>query len=204
MSKTLVLFDFDGTLTKRDTFPQFVFFSVGYFKGLFGFFIFLPTIFLFLLKLVDGAKLKEKMVTFYFKNEKEEVFSEKGKVFIEKLIATGGFNQDVYKKFESYIEKNEVVCIVSASLDIWIKPFSEKHNIHYLCTELEYMNGISTGKLKTPNCNRDEKAIRIKQKYNLADYTKIIAYGNSGGDKAMFELANETYLIKSGSNTNGI
>ncbi|MBK7666561.1 MAG: HAD-IB family phosphatase [Sphingobacteriaceae bacterium] len=195
MSKTLVLFDFDGTLTKRDTFPQFVFFSQGYFKGLLGFLIFSPYVFLFLAKLMDGAKLKEKLVAFYFKGQKEEELNLHGKVFIEKLSAESGFNLNVSKKLENYKSQNHTICIVSASLDIWIKPFCESYGIDYLCTELEYLNGISSGKLKTPNCNREEKAVRIKRKYNLVDYSNIIAYGNSGGDKAMFDLATKTNFV---------
>ncbi len=195
MSKTLVLFDFDGTLTKRDTFPQFVFFSQGYFKGILGFLFFSPYVFLFLLKLMDGAKLKEKLVAFYFKGENKESLDQKGKAFIEKLISTKSFNKGVFEEFENYIAQKHTVCIVSASLDIWIKPFCEKYGIDYLCTELEYVNCISAGKLKTPNCNGAEKAVRIKQKYNLPDYSKIIAYGNSGGDKAMFELATKINYI---------
>lgn len=195
MSKTLVLFDFDGTLTKRDTFPQFVFFTRGYFKGLLGFLLFSPYIFLFLTKLMDGAKLKEMLVAFYFKGEKEATLYEKGKTFIEKLNREDGFNQNTLKKLESYKAQNHSICIVSASLDVWIKPFCEKYDIEYLCTELEYVNGFSIGKLKTPNCNRKEKAVRIKRKYNLSDYSEIIAFGNSSGDKAMFELATQSNLV---------
>lgn len=196
MSKTLVLFDFDGTLTKRDTFPQFVFVTQGYFKGLLGFLIFSPCIILFLAKLIDGAKLKEKLVAFYFRGQMENVLNLNGKAFIEKLSKENGFNLDVLEKLENHKSQNQSICIVSASLDIWIKPFCDKHSIDYLCTELDYVKGSSNGKLKTPNCNGPEKAVRIKQKYNLAEYSNIIAYGNSGGDKAMFELATETHLVK--------
>ncbi|MBK7669085.1 MAG: HAD-IB family phosphatase [Sphingobacteriaceae bacterium] len=91
--------------------------------------------------------------------------------------------------------QGHVISIVSASLDIWIRPFCEKHGIDYLCTEIEYVNGISTGKLLTPNCNGAEKAVRIKQRYNLTDYSSIIAYGNSSGDKAMFDLTTQAILV---------
>ena len=196
MSKTLVLFDFDGTLTKRDTFPQFIFFSKGYFKGLLGFIIYSPVIFLFLIKIVSGAKLKEKLVSFYFKGEKEEELKQKGTRFIEKLIQSDSLDKNTFEKLEMHLAQNDKVCIVSASLDIWIESFCKKFNLDYLCTELQFENGTYTGNLKTPNCNNAEKAIRIKQKYNLADYSKIIAYGNSKGDKAMFDLATEIILIR--------
>ncbi|MBK7669086.1 MAG: haloacid dehalogenase-like hydrolase [Sphingobacteriaceae bacterium] len=106
MIKTLVLFDFDGTLTKQDTFPKFVFFSQGYFKGILGFLIFSPHVFLFLLRLMNGAKLKEKLVAFYFKGEKEEVLNKKGSAFIDKLTIENGFNKDVLNKFENHVPRS--------------------------------------------------------------------------------------------------
>ncbi|MBP7807853.1 MAG: HAD-IB family phosphatase [Bacteroidia bacterium] len=198
MSKTLVLFDFDGTLTKSDTFPQFIFFSQGYFKGIMGFIIFSPLIFLFFIKVLSGDTLKEKMISFYFMGQSKDVLRAKGESFIQNLIKLEEFNTSLIQKLAKAKMEGSDVCIVSASLDIWIEPFCKKHGIEYLCTELNFINGISTGKLETPNCNRAEKAVRIKQKYNLSDYSKIIAYGNSSGDKAMFDLANETHLVKNG------
>ena len=195
MSKTLVLFDFDGTLTKSDTFPQFIFFSQGYLKGILGFIIYSPLVFLFLVKLKDGSKLKEKLVSYYFKGEREDVLKLMGNEFVQEIKKRDGLNDSLVQKLNAHKAEGNAVGIVSASLDIWLSPFCAQNNVDCLCTELEYVNGICTGKLKTPNCNRGEKAVRIKQKYNLNEYSKIIAYGNSRGDKAMFELANETHMI---------
>ena len=195
MSKTLVLFDFDGTLTKRDTFLQFIFFSQGYLKGLGGFLIFSPFGLLFFLKIVSGAKLKEKMVSYFFKGMSHDELRTQGKKFIENLNLTSGFNDPIMKSLTKYKVDGVEVCIVSASLDIWIEPFCKQFDLNHLCTELNFENGKCRGTFKTPNCNGVEKAIRIKQKYNLKEYSTIIAYGNSGVDRAMFELATEMVLV---------
>lgn len=195
MSKTLVLFDFDGTLTKSDTFPQFIFFSQGYLKGILGFIIYSPFVFLFLVKLMDGSKLKEKLVSYYFKGEREDVLKLMGSEFIQELKKRDGLNESLIQKLNAYKAERSTVGIVSASLDIWLSSFCHQNDVDCLCTEVEYVNGICSGKLKTPNCNRQEKANRIKQKYDLSNYSKIIAYGNSSGDQAMFDLANETHMI---------
>lgn len=196
MSKTLVLFDFDGTLTKGDTFPQFIFFSQGYLKGILGFIIYSPFVFLFLAKLMDGSKLKEKLAAYYFKGEREDVLKTFGTEFIQDLKKKDGFNESLVQKLNAHRAEGSTVGIVSASLDIWLSPFCAQNNVDCLCTEIEYINDVCTGKLKTPNCNREEKAIRIRKKYDLSDFSRIIAYGNSGGDKAMFDLANETHMIR--------
>lgn len=196
MSKTLVLFDFDGTLTKHDTFNQFVFFAKGKPKAITGYFLFSPHIFLYYTKLLSGTTLKQKMTAFYFSGEKEEFLRDAGKRFIAKLESDKEFKDDLFLKLSEFKKNGDEVCIVSASLDIWIRPFCEKHQLNYLCTELLFEKGIYTGNFKTPNCNNEEKAVRIKKAYDLSEYSKIIAFGNSSGDKSMFALANETHFIK--------
>lgn len=194
MEKTLVLFDFDGTLTKGDTFPKFIFHSVGTLKAIFGFSVFSPWIFLFIIKVINGSVLKEKLISYFFKGKSEEELKQNGNDFIIELLRTG-LDAEMIKKVESYKAEKSAICIVSASLNIWIEPFCRHFGIEYLCTELEFINGVCTGKLKTQNCNHEEKAIRIKQKYDLSKFSKIIAYGNSSGDKAMFELATDPILV---------
>lgn len=147
---------------------------------------------------MDGSVLKQKLISYYFKGEKEETLNAKGNEFIQNLIRSGELDQSLIQKLEGYKKEGNSISVVSASLDIWIKPFCVKYGIDHLCTELDYVNGVCNGKLKTPNCNRNEKAIRIKKKYNLSDFSKIIAYGNSSSDNAMFDLAHETHLIKKG------
>lgn len=196
MSKTLVLFDFDGTLTKQDTFNQFVFFSKGNWKAICGYALFSPYIILFFLKITSGTNLKSKMTAYFFKGADEASLKTKGQNFIDYLHHSNRLKEHVLSKLIRHKENNDKVCIVSASLDIWIRPFSERYAVDYLCTEIQYQDGKSTGNLKTPNCNNEEKTIRIKRAYDLATYSKIVAYGNSKGDQAMFDLANETYIIK--------
>lgn len=196
MSNTLVLFDFDGTLTKHDTFIQFVFFAKGKPKAITGYFLFSPHIFLYYTKLLSGTTLKQKMTAFYFNGEKEEVLRSSGEQFIQKLESDGQFKNDLLQKLNGYKKNGAEVCVVSASLDIWIKPFCEKYQVNYLCTELQFENGTYNGNFKTPNCNNEEKAVRIKKAYDLSEYSTIIAFGNSSGDKAMFALADETHFIK--------
>ena len=49
------------------------------------------------------------------------------------------------------------------------------------------------GAFATPNCNREEKARRIRAAFDLQQFASIIAYGNSSGDAAMFALAQEAW-----------
>lgn len=191
MKRELVLFDFDGTLVKGDTFIQFIFFYAGYFKGTLGFIILSPWIVLYILGMVKAETLKQKLVSFYFKGHSENQLKESGKAFVDHLEVSNKLNAELMKKMMWYKEHNNEVCIVSASLDIWLKPFTHKYQIGCLCTEVEFLDGICTGRFATPNCNKSEKARRIKNFYDHKAYSKIIAFGNSVKDEAMFDLADE-------------
>ena len=46
-----------------------------------------------------------------------------------------------------------------------------------------------SGEFATPNCYGEQKAVRIRARYDLSNYAEIYAYGDSKGDRAMLELA---------------
>ena len=83
--------------------------------------------------------------------------------------------------------------MVSASLDSWVKEWCLKQGIETICSILETKNGIITGKLGRGDCNGIEKAKRIREKFELEEYDKVIAYGDSSGDKEMLDLADIAY-----------
>ena len=114
---------------------------------------------------------------------------------MEYLHASGNLRGEVLRELLDHKAKGREVCIVSASLDIWLKPFAAQYEVNYLCTGVKYASGKYDG-FSGLNCNREEKAVRIKREYSLGTFGEIIAYGNSSGDKYMFELANQRIYIK--------
>ena len=60
-----------------------------------------------------------------------------------------------------------------------------------LCTELEEVNGILTGKLDGKNCRGEEKASRVLKWCEGAGMNAedlVYAYGDSSGDVQLLEL----------------
>jgi len=86
------------------------------------------------------------------------------------------------------------VAIVSASVDIWLAPFCKKYDLKLICTKANFVNGIFSGTFASLNCNGKEKARRIKEVYDLSEFDKVIAYGDTEGDRAMFEIADEFHF----------
>lgn len=190
----LVLFDFDNTLTTKDSLWGFLFFSRGRFAVLASIIILAPFFICYGLRLMNGGMLKEKLLRWHFKGEKQEVIEGLAREFNSEIISKS-LRAEVLGKLVDYKNNGDEVCIVSASCDVWIKPFCEQYNCSYLTTEMEFNHGSYSGKFRTPNCNGEEKSVRIRAAYNLSGFEKVIAFGNSSGDAAMFALAHEIHKV---------
>jgi HAD superfamily hydrolase (TIGR01490 family) len=194
-AKTLVLFDFDGTLTKGDTLSRFLLYSLSPGALVRGTML---VIYSFLRMIWQGswtsARGKEELMSVFFKGCEKPQLEQLGAAFCREKLPDL-LRLEVLEQLRAYQKAGARTAVVSASADIWIKSFSEAEGIDLVCTQLEYLDGVFTGKFATPNCNGHEKAVRIRAAFNLADYAKVIAFGNSVGDSDMFALSDEAWLI---------
>jgi hypothetical protein len=68
LMKSIAFFDFDGTITTKDTYLEFIKFSKGNLRFLTGFMLHSPMLVGYVLKLVPNQVMKEKMFRYYFEN----------------------------------------------------------------------------------------------------------------------------------------
>ncbi len=194
--KTLVLFDFDGTLTKGDSMLRFLLFAVPPGKTFIGCF---PILIKFLGLILSGRwsneRGKETLLAVFFKGKSQVKLEALGAAFYKQHIARM-LRPEMLTKLREYRDSGKTVALVSASADIWLRPFCFAENILLICTNLDFENGKFSGKLASPNCNGPEKARRIQATFDLSDYEKIIAFGNSSGDNAMLALADEAWMLR--------
>ena len=192
--KTIVAFDFDGTLTTKDSFLEFIRFSKGKTK----LYLNLPYMAimwgLFKLKILKRQYAKEAIFSHFFKGMSIEEFSATGEAFSKSIDSILRLN--VKNKIESYVAQDCKLVIVSASINNWITPWALQNNIEtVISTEIEVnASGLITGKFKTLNCVEQEKVNRFLEMFpDRADY-KLIVYGDTEGDKALMGLADESYF----------
>ena len=192
MNKRLVLLDFDGTLTRKDTLFEFIRFYRGWVRFLGGLMLLSPLLVAFKMKLIANHRIKEIVLTFFFAGERLEIFnarcSEFARTVIPRLIRPSA--QLLLSR--ALAEKSKVV-VVSASPENWVKPWCDSLNLECLATRLEVVNQRLSGKINGKNCYGAEKARRIKEVFPLAQFDKIIAYGDTQGDREMLQLANEAH-----------
>ncbi|MBK5285573.1 MAG: HAD-IB family hydrolase [Bacteroidia bacterium] len=190
--KCLVLFDFDGTLTKRDSFISFLRTTNSSLKFFFGLIVLSPVLALYKLHILPNWKAKQLVVYFFYKGVSEDFFSHTCKNFSQKNIPLTLKNNALKKLNEHLLQKHQVV-IVSASLEYYLSDWCKSVGADLIATRLEIIDGKITGNFSGKNCYGKEKAIRIREKYSLDSFDKIVAYGDSIGDKEMLELADEKH-----------
>lgn len=187
--KKLYLFDFDGTLTYRDTmFLYLKFYDASRFK--LQFIKHIPLFILLKLKLADPEKIKRSFISSVLKGQSRTKIEKKSQEFFDYY-----FPELVRKnalEFIRNIDREKIDCyIVSASLDIWVQPFAHHFKMNLLATQAEFVDDIFTGNFLGKNCNGPEKVLRIVKAVGTKKYDKTIAFGDTSGDKQMLAWADE-------------
>ena len=192
MSKRIAFFDFDGTITFKDTLLEIIKYRHGI-AGLYaGMLKISPWLVAMKLKLISNQTAKEKLLTHFFKNTSLADFQKDCDAFINATFSSL-IRPAALEQIKKYNASGVQVVIVSASPQNWIMGWCKANNLHCIATILETKNNIITGKIQGLNCYGEEKVRRIKAAYNLSDYDEISCYGDTSGDKPMLALGTKAY-----------
>jgi HAD superfamily hydrolase (TIGR01490 family) len=190
--KKIAFIDFDGTITRKDSFLEIIKFQKGKFICYAGLLLNLPWLIGSLFSIIPNERTKEKLLTYFFAGMEEIVFQEKCDLFAKDilpgLIRPGALNEiDALRKQEF-----EIV-VVSASATNWIKNWACQLSLKLIATTLEVKKGIITGRIAGKNCQGEQKVVCILEHWDLDKYKVIYAYGDSSGDKPMLALATKSF-----------
>ena len=187
--KQVVAFDFDGTLTTRDTLLAFIHYAKGTRAFLWGFLRHAHLLVLMKLGFYPNWKAKQRVFSYFFKGMTLDVFDALCQQFAadnRHLLRPEGI-QSVQQAQADGAE----VLIVSASIDNWVQPFFP--SVKVVGTQIEVANGRLTGRFLTPNCYGEEKVRRILALYPDRHEYHLTAYGDSRGDKQLLAFADEAH-----------
>jgi len=187
--RKIAFFDFDGTITQKDTLFELIKFVKGKAAMFFGLLLLSPWFGLFILKLLPNWKLKQKVLSYFFRGMSAEAFQnycgEFSNEALPKLL-----KRDALSQIREFRTMGVQVVIVTASAENWVHPWCAANDIRVIGTRLEVVNSRLTGKLMGKNCYGSEKVARISKEFDLSMFDEIICYGDSKGDQAMLEIAN--------------
>lgn len=193
--KVVAAFDFDGTITSKDTLFDFLKFYKGGLRLTVGMLTVSPHLLSYYMGITTNHEAKEKLVGHFLKGTSLDSFNdvcEEYKSRIDQIC-----HNETLNRLKWHQEQGHEVLIVSASLRNWIEPWAESVGVStVLATEIEVAeDNIITGRFASRNCFGQEKVNRLKAIYPEKDYL-LYAYGDSSGDKELLEYADFPTLYK--------
>jgi HAD superfamily hydrolase (TIGR01490 family) len=189
----LALFDFDGTITKKDSLLEFIRYSVGERRYYAVMARFTPAIVYHKYVTGNGGIAKEQVMRHLFAGYTEKDLRLLGRQFAKEILPDL-IVENARERIHWHQAEGHRVVVISASLDVYLSPWAEAQELELICTEMAFVNNKATGGFSTPNCNGDEKVHRLRAMLSTDDYPDIYAYGNSKGDRPMLSLAHHPYF----------
>jgi phosphatidylglycerophosphatase C len=190
-ARRLVLFDFDGTITSRDTLFGFIQFTHGTAAFLARFTLLSPVMVLFKLGILGNQRTKEIVLSHFFSGTPLPDFTRRSTEFLAKVRDV--IRPAALESIRQYQQENARLIVVSASPENWVKPWCDSLNIECVATRLEVVDSKITGRISGLNCHGEEKVRRIKEVLNLSDYKEIHVYGDTPSDRPMMGLATKSF-----------
>lgn len=192
--KKIVAFDFDGTITRKDTLLEFIKFARGLKAFCIGMLHYSPVLLAYKFKLYSNWKAKQLIFSYFFKGMPLVDFN----MICDQFFARRGGDllyTSAVKQINEHLDRQAEVLIISASVENWVRPFAHYLGIkNVLCTRLEVdEKGNLTGRFATFNCYGQEKVNRLAAIYPERRKFYLIAYGDSRGDRELLALADEKY-----------
>lgn len=197
-STYVAAFDMDGTLTEGDSFWRFLVYATSpntVIKAVLKKPFVVTKGILFPSKWAHFAK--EYLVESTIKNMTDTELAKISVSFVlNKMLPT--LNKNLLKIINFHKEQGHKLILVTASLDIYAKELAKQLGFDdVLATNLEIIDGLTTGKFSNKNNRGAEKARSIKNwlQGNNICHPFLIAYGNSANDKEMLKLANIGFRV---------
>ena len=189
--RPLVAFDFDGTLSFRDSFVAFLTWRTGLVRRTVGFAL-LSSALLAYLGHRDRGRLKAAAVRIHLKGLKRADLEADCNAFASSPLGRRLIRPDAEQCWRRWRDAGAELVIVTASPEEIVAPFAKRLGADRLIgTRLVFdAEDRVEGDLETPNCRGPEKVVRLQDVYG-PDVHLTAAYGDSSGDREMLGLAGE-------------
>lgn len=189
----IALFDFDGTITECDTFTPFMKKAIPRYRMLIGRLLLMPSILAYRTGILSASSIRQQIVYIGLKGFSKTCLETLGKShaneFLSKVVRANAL-----ERIQWHLDSGDRVIIVSASLDVYLKPWCDKVGVELICSQLDNKDGTLTGKYHRGDCTGAEKVRRVESLIDLKAYEKIYAYGDTKEDEALLKIADEKYF----------
>lgn len=188
----LALFDFDGTISSKDSFLLFMRYTGGPWKFWSKCLFLSPKILLYMVKYYPNHNLKTDFLNLFFRNWEVEKFKDRATDYCNEIIPTI-IRPKALERIKEHQQAGDLAVVVSACPEIILSAWCRDNGLKIIATRLHTENNRITGKLDGLNCWGEEKVKRIKTEVDLEKYSTIFAYGDSSGDRPMLAMADQAF-----------
>lgn len=189
----LALFDFDGTITTREMFPDFMRFAVAPRRLAVGKVLLAPWIAGYRMGAVSGNRVRSRIVHFGFRGVPEASVREAGHAFARDVLP-GVTRPVALDRIRWHQTQGDRVVVVSGSLDVYLSHWCEQQGLELICSRLQSDGGRMTGRYLGAQCVGEEKARRVRESCDLDSFAAVYAYGDTREDLEMLDLADRKYF----------
>lgn len=190
--KVLSVFDFDGTLTRHDSFVPFLRFAFGrreFTRRILR--LAIPSL-RYVAQGMSRDELKAQLISTFLTGVEAKWVGQKAEDFCRlvwaKLMRPAGL-RSVALELESGAE----VTLCSASPALVLRPFADRLGIKLIGTELEVVDGRLTGRIAGNNCRCENKVLRLEAIYGPLTAYRLRAWGDTRGDHELLAAAQDPH-----------
>ena len=187
LTRPVVAFDFDGTLTIQDSYTAFLRWRAGSGGYLAGLADLVPELIAYPLRR-DRGRLKAAATRTFLGGVSAELVAGEARQFAD-AVWDRFLRPDALACWESWGRRGATRVIVTASPTLTVRPFADRLRADLLLgTELAIADGKLTGDFATPNCRAEEKVVRLQAAFG-PEIRLAAAYGDTSGDTEMLAMA---------------
>jgi len=190
----IVAFDFDGTLTVRDSYTAFLKWRTPRLAWWLGGLRLVPAALAYLIHR-DRGRIKAQATKVFLAGVPREQLEAEARDFAG-LFSRSLLRPDAVLAWKNWRRRRVRLVIVTASPEIVVAPFARGLAADGLIgTHLAFdERGRVTGAFASPNCRGAEKVVRLKAAFGEGLQVKA-AYGDTSGDTEMLAIAEEPYFM---------
>jgi phosphatidylglycerophosphatase C len=188
----LALFDFDGTITQKEMFADFMRFAVSRRRRWLGAIVFMPMWIGYKLGMVSGNVIRASVVKFAFRGAAAEHVQTMGQRFSEDVLSTV-LRSVALERILWHKSQGDRIIVVSGALDVYMGHWCRQHGLDLMCSRLEIVDGYLTGGYHGLQCVGAEKSRRVREACKLESFSEIYAYGDTKEDLDMLSMASRKY-----------
>ena len=196
----IFVFDFDGTITTRDTFALFLRYYAGTPRWLLNLTRLLPTFIAYKLGKIDRHAVKKAVIHRFFAGESAKNIDSRASQFAKDVIP-GLIRPAAQQRLNALLADPdcgvESLYICSASIGPYLRAWASSSGIHtaqVMATELAVIGDRITGEVHGYNVWGANKVRRIFDQFAPHSVEIEEAYGDTRGDREMLHAAKASFF----------